>query len=75
MFSIINTPNPAMLQKYLTVFRTVNNWVHVSEKDGKTPAMRPGFARKPLGYEDILWAGQRVPRAKRSRRKGMRMAA
>ena len=67
--------NPAMVQKYLTIFRTVNNWVHVSEKDGKTPAMRLGFARKPLGYEDILWARQRVPRAKRSRRKGMRMAA
>ena len=67
--------NPAMVQKYLTIFRTVNNWVHVSEKDGKTPAMRLGFARKPLGYEDILWAGQRVPRAKRSRRKGMKAAA
>ena len=67
--------NPAMVQKYLTIFRTVNNWVHVSEKDGKTPAMRLGFARKPLGFEDILWAGQRVPRAKRSRRRGMKAAA
>ena len=67
--------NPAMVQKYLTIFRAVNNWVHVSDKDGKTPAMRLGFARKPLAYEDILWPGQRVPRPKRSRRKGMKEAA
>ena len=67
--------NPAMVQKYLTIFRAVNNWVHVSDKDGKTPAMRLGFARKPLAYEDILWPGQRVPRPKRSRRKGLKEAA
>ena len=67
--------NPAMVQKYLTIFRAVNNWVHVSEKDGKTPAMRLGLAKKPLAYADILWPGQRVPRPKRSRRKGMKEAA
>ena len=26
--------NPEMVRKYLTVFRAVNNWVHVSERDG-----------------------------------------
>ena len=67
--------NPAMVQKYLTIFRAVNNWVHVSEKDAKTPAMRLGLVNKPLEYEDILWPGQRVPRPKRSRRKGMKAAA
>ena len=67
--------NPAMVRKCLTVFRAVNNWVHVSERDGKTPAMRIGLANKPLEYEDLLWPGQRVPRPKRSRRKGMMAAA
>ena len=67
--------NPAMVQTYLTIFRAVNNWIHISEKDGKTPAMRLGLAKRPLAYEDILWPGQRVPRPKRIRRKGMRMAA
>ena len=67
--------NPEMVQKYLTIFRAVNNWAHVSEKDGKTPAMRLGLANKPLEYEDLLWPGQRVPRPKRSRRKGLKAAA
>ena len=64
-----------MVQKYLTIFRAVNNWVHISEKDGRTPAMRLGLANKPLEYEDLLWSGQRVPRPKRSRRKGMKVPA
>ena len=67
--------NPAMVQTYLTIFRAVNNWAHISEKDGKTPAMRLGLPKRALAYEDILWPGQWVPRPKRSRRKGMRMAA
>ena len=61
--------NPRMLEIYLTIFRTVNNWVYVGD-DGRTPAMRLGFAREPLKYEDILWPGERVPRPKRVRRKG-----
>ena len=61
--------NPRMLEKYLTIFRSVNNFVFVGE-DGKTPAMRLGFTRSPLRFEDILWPGQRIPRPKRSRRKG-----
>ena len=60
--------NPAMVQKYLTIFRAVNNFIQVGG-DGKTPAMRLGFTKAPLEYEDILWPGQRVPRPKRSRRR------
>ncbi len=49
--------------------RAINDWIHVSEKDGKT------LTKRLLAYEDILWPAQRVPRPKRGRRKGMRMAA
>ena len=66
--------NPAMVRTYLTIFRVVNNFILVGD-DGRTPAMRLGITKKPLDYEDILWAGQRVPRPKRSRRKGMKAAA
>ena len=59
-----------MLDVYLSIYRTVNNFVYVGRKDRKTPAMRLGFAREPLKYEDILWPGERVPRPKRVRRKG-----
>ena len=66
--------NPEMVQTYLTIFRVVNNFILVGE-DGKTPAMRLGITKKPLEYEDILWPGQRVPRPKRNRRKGMKAVA
>ena len=66
--------NPSMVQKYLTIFRAVNNFILIG-KDKRTPAMRLGITKKPLRYEDILWPGQRVPRPKRSRRRGMRTAA
>ena len=66
--------NPALVQIYLTVFRTVQNFVWVSEVDGMTPAMRLGFVRKPLSLDDLLWPGQRIPRPKRSRRKGLALA-
>ena len=60
--------NPAMVQKYLTVFRTVNNFIQVGE-DGRTPAMRLGLADGPLRYADILWPEQGRPpqRARRGR--------
>ena len=61
--------NPDMVQKYLDVFRAVNNFVHTGV-DGATPAMRLGFASKPLTYADILWQGERIPRPRRTRRKG-----
>ena len=50
--------NPRMLETYLTIYRTVHNFVFVSDNK-KTPAMRFGFAREPLKYEDILWPGER----------------
>ena len=64
--------NPAMIGKYLTVFRTVANFISVGD-DGKTPAMRLGFAQQPLTYEDILWPGEAAPRPRWSRRKGRRL--
>ena len=66
--------NPEMVQIYLTVFRAVHNFVWASKLDGMTPAMRLGFVKKPLALEDILWPGQRIPRPKRSRRKGLVLA-
>ena len=58
----------------VVTFRTVNNFVFVGD-DGATPAMRLGFAKQPLEFEDIVWPGQRVPRPKRSRRRGKKMVA
>ena len=66
--------NPAMMEKYLTIFRTVDNFVFKGD-DGKTPAMRLGFTKAPLEYEDILWPGQRVPRPKAVRRRGKKAVA
>ena len=65
--------NVAMLEKYVTIFRAVDNFVFVGD-DGATPAMRLGFTKRPLGFEDILWPGQRVPQPKRARRQGKRLA-
>ena len=64
--------NPEMVQTYLTVFRTCNNFVILGDDD-KTPAMRLGLTKQPLDLEDILWAGQRVPRPKRVRRRGRKI--
>ena len=61
--------NPAVIGKYLTIFRTVANFISVGT-DGKTPAMRLGLAKQPLTYEDILWPGETAPRPRRVRRKG-----
>ena len=58
----------------MTIFRAVNNFIYVGD-DGKTPAMRLGFAKKPLEFEDILWPGQRVPRPRRARRRGRKAIA
>ena len=62
--------NPDMVLKYLDVFRVVNNFIHAG-KDGMTPAMRLGFADRPLAYADVLWPGEKIPRPKRTRRKGL----
>ena len=61
--------DPQMLGKYLTIFRAVSNFVQTGD-DGRTPAMRLGIERAPLAFEDLLWPGQRIPRPRRSRRKG-----
>ena len=61
--------NPHILAKYLTIFRSTHNFVFAG-RDGRTPAMRLGFAKQPLRYEDVLWPGERIPKPKRSRRKG-----
>jgi len=61
--------NPDMVRKYLDVFRAVNNFIHTGV-DGATPAMRLGFASKPLDYADLLWPGEKIPVPKRTRRKG-----
>lgn len=66
--------NPAMAAKYLTIWRAVNNFVFVGD-DEATPAMRLGFAKTPLDFEDILWPGQRVPRPKQIRRRGKKAIA
>ena len=65
--------NVAMLEKYVTIFRAVDNFVFVGD-DGATPAMRLGFTKRPLRFEDILWPGQRVPQPKRVRRRGKPLA-
>ena len=61
--------NPDMVRKYLDVFRAVNNFIHTGV-DGATPAMRLGFASKPLDYADLLWPGEKIPVPRRTRRKG-----
>ena len=61
--------NPAILEKHLTILRTLDNFVFKGD-GGKTPAMRLGFTKAPLKYENILWPGQRVPRTKAVRRRG-----
>ena len=38
--------------------------------DGATPAMRLGFADRPLEYADLLWPGEKIPTPKKVRRKG-----
>ena len=63
-----------MIEKHLAIFRAINNFVFVGD-DGATPAMRLGFAKQPLDFEDIVWPGQRVPRPRRTRRRGKKMVA
>ena len=66
--------NPTMIEKYLTIFRAVNNFIQVG-KDRKTSAMRLGFADRPLSYHDILWPTQKTSRRRRTRRRVVRTAA
>ena len=66
--------NPDMVRKYLDIFRAVNNFIHTG-KDERTPAMRLGFADRPFAYADLLWPGEKIPRPKRTRRKGRGLKA
>ena len=66
---------PEIVQKYLSIFRVVHNFVFVGKEDPRTPAMRLGLAKEPLEWADILWPRQRVPRPKRTRRRGKRLMA
>ena len=52
--------NPDMVRKYLDIFQAVNNFIHTGA-DGVTPAMRLGFADRPLAYADVLWPGEKIP--------------
>ena len=65
--------DPAMIGKYLAVFRTMANFIGVG-LDGKTPAMRLGLAKQPLTYEDIVWPGETAPGPRRVPRKGRRLS-
>ena len=53
----------------MTIFRNVNNFVFVGD-DGMTPAMRLGFVRQLLNYNDNLWPEHWILHHKRWRRKG-----
>ena len=64
--------NPAMIGKYLTVFRTATNFISVG-LDGKTPAMRLGLAKQPPTCEDILWPDEAAPKPWLVSRKGRRL--
>ena len=66
--------NPAMIEKYLGIFRAVNNFVQIGE-DGKTPAMRIGFADRPLHYKELIWPNKKIPRRRQTRTQDKRAAA
>ena len=69
--SEVDADNRIKAMIYLYFFRWCRGFIHLG-KDGYTPAMRLVVTKQPLGYEDILWPGQRVPQPKRSRRRGLR---
>ena len=52
--------NPDMVQNYLDIFWVVKNFIHPGA-DKCTPAMRLGFADRPLDYADVLWPGEKIP--------------
>lgn len=64
--------NPKMVEQYQSLLRVYHNFIKIG-KDKKTPAMRLGLAQKPLEFDDVLWPGQKIPRAPRRRRKGVRL--
>ena len=65
--------NPAMIEKYLGIFRAVNNFIQVGT-DGKTPAMRIGFADRPLRYAELIRPEEKTSRRRRTRKVDRRAA-
>ena len=61
---------PKMVEQYLSLLRVYHNFIKVG-KDKKTPAMRLGLTTQPLDFDDVLWPGEKIPRASRKRRKGL----
>lgn len=47
--------NPVQVQKLLDIFRTAHNYVLLSPKDKKSPAMRLGLAKGTVSFEDIIY--------------------
>ena len=47
--------NPNKVITMVEIFRIVHNYVEISKKDKKTPAMRLGLAQAPIRYKDILY--------------------
>ena len=60
--------NPTMIQKYLTIFRAVNNFIQVGT-DGRTPAMRLGLMDRPMSYAQMVEAEPQAPRPARAGRR------
>ena len=56
--------NPTMIQKYLTIFRAVNNFIQIGT-DGRTPAMRLGLMDRPMTYAQIVETERHPPRPAR----------
>lgn len=46
--------NPSNIVKLLGIFRCFYNYILVSDKDGKTPAMRLGLIDRPISFEEVI---------------------
>lgn len=46
--------DPNNIVKLLGIFRCFNNYILVSEKDGKTPAMRLGLIDRPVTFQEVI---------------------
>jgi hypothetical protein len=53
MWSGYSAYSPAVLQRYLEIYRTYYNYC-LKGKDGRTPAMRLGLAKAPQTTDAIL---------------------
>jgi transposase-like protein len=50
---------PAVVEKLIEIYRVYYNYVKKGE-DGQTPAMRLGFARRPIKVETILYFSEKM---------------